>query len=204
MIKPTLKYEQQLWKGGYNNVCGIDEVGRGCFAGPVVVGAVIFPKDCEIINDVADSKLLNQKVRQKLDPEIKERAVAWAIAEISVLVINKVGIGKATQMAFRKALRLLSVRADFVLIDAFSVNHYSRKKQKAIIKGDQLCFSIAAASIIAKVYRDDLMRKLHQKYPNYGFDKHKGYGTKEHQEAIKKYGLSKIHRKSFDLEKYTI
>lgn len=204
MITPTLNYEKSLWKNGYEFVCGIDEVGRGCFAGPVVVGAVIFPKNCELLKDVADSKLLRPKVRQNLELIIKERAVAWAIAEVSVFIINKVGIGKATQVAFRKAIKSLQIKTDYVLVDGFKVKQFSQRKQKAIIKGDQLCFSIAAASIIAKVYRDDLMRKLHEKYPNYGFDKHKGYGTKEHQNAIKRYGLSKIHRKSFNLEKYTI
>lgn len=183
-------------------MCGVDEVGRGCFAGPVVVGAVIFPKDCQIIEGVADSKLLKPNQRKSLSSTVKDQALAWAVAEVSVSVINKVGIGKATQMAFRKVVKLITPQPNFVLIDAFYIKHFNRKKQLAIVKGDQKCFSIAAASILAKVYRDKLMRKLHRKYPQYGFTKHKGYGTKDHQVAIAKYGLSKIHRQSFNLSRF--
>ena len=186
MIIPTLDFETKLWNSGYRYIAGLDEVGRGCFAGPVCVGAVIFPKDCVIPDGVADSKLLSPKQRENLEPGIKNQALAWSVAEISVSIINKVGIGKATQMAFRKALRLLSAQADFILIDAFYINHLNRKRQNAVKEGDSICASIAAASIIAKVYRDKLMKKLHKKYPEYGFAKHKGYGTKEHQQAIKK------------------
>ena len=202
MILPTLNFEKELWDRGFRFVCGLDEVGRGSFAGPVVVGAVVFPPDIEKMEGVADSKLLKPKVREKLALKIKDQALCWSVAEISVRDINKAGISKATQMAFRKALRLLLVQADFVLVDAFYIKHLNRKKQKPIKKGDRDCFSIAAASIIAKVYRDELMVNTHRKYPQYGFAKHKGYGTKEHREAIKKYGLSKIHRKSFNLEKF--
>lgn len=202
MITPTLNFEKKLWKLGYNYIAGMDEVGRGCFAGPVVVGAVIFPKDFSLIANVADSKLLKPKQREKLSEIIKQQALAHAVAEVSVPVINKVGIGKATQMAFRKAVKSLEKTPDFVLIDAFYIKHFIKKKQKPIIKGDQICFSISAASIIAKVYRDKLMKNLAKKYPKYGFSKHKGYGTKQHQEAIKKYGLTKVHRKSFNLNKF--
>ena len=180
----------------------MDEVGRGAFAGPVVVGAVIFPKNVVLPEDIADSKLLTPTMKKSLETRIKSQALAWAIGEISVRDINKVGIGKATQMAFRKALNNLEVNADFVLIDAFYVNHFNRKRQRPVKDGDKICASISAASIIAKVYRDNLMIKLHQKYPQYNFAKHKGYGTLEHRQALKKYGLCKIHRKSFSLEKY--
>ena len=112
------------------------------------------------------------------------------------------GIGKATQMAFRKTIHLLSKVPDFILIDAFYVSHLNRKRQKPIKDGDKICASISAASIIAKVYRDKLMKKLHKKYPQYGFAKHKGYGTTKHQEAIKRHGLSRIHRRSFNLSKF--
>lgn len=204
MVFPTLKLERKLWKEGYHCICGLDEVGRGCFAGPVVVGAVVFPQKIVLPEGVADSKLLKPKQREKLAEEIKKLASDCVVAEVSVRDINKVGIGKATQMAFRKALRLLEVKADFVLIDAFYVKHLNRKRQRAVKDGDKICASISAASIIAKVYRDNLMKELHQKYPQYGFAKHKGYGTKQHQEAIKKYGLCRIHRKSFDLEKFLV
>lgn len=202
MITPTLEIEETLWKSGYSYIAGLDEVGRGCFAGPVAVGAVIFPQDVLLPKGVADSKLLNPKQREGLAGQIKDIALAWAVAAVGVSHINKVGIGKATQMSFRKALRLLEVKADYVLIDAFYVKHFNRKKQRAIKDGDKICASISAASIIAKVYRDELMKKLHKKYPEYGFAKHKGYGTKKHQEAIKAHGLSRVHRKSFNLEKY--
>ncbi len=210
MIYPTLEFEEKYWKLGYRYVCGLDEVGRGCFAGPVVVGAVIFAEPVqgdalrEIPEGIADSKLLTPKKREKLAEEIKKTALAWSIAEIPVCHINKLGIGKATQMAFRKAVKSLDKNPDFILIDAFYIKHLNRKKQEPIIKGDQLSISIAAASIIAKVHRDKLMDELHGKYPQYGFNKHKGYGTKAHRDAIKKHGLSRIHRKSFNLEKFLI
>lgn len=202
MIFPTLELEESLWDKGYRYICGLDEVGRGCFAGPVVVSAVVFPQGVALPDGIADSKLLKPKHREQLAIRIKSQAACWSVAEVSVSVINKVGIGKATQMAFRKALRLLSVQVDYVLIDAFYVKHLDRKKQEPIKDGDKICASISAASIVAKVYRDDLMKKLHKKYPRYGLAKHKGYGTKEHQEAIRKHGLSRIHRKSFNLEKF--
>lgn len=202
MITPNTNLETKLWQEGYSRVCGIDEVGRGCFAGPVAVGAVIFPKDVKLIDGLADSKLLKPRAREQLDLKIKNQALCWAVAEVGIAKINKFGIGKATQMAFRKALRLLSVRADFVLIDAFYIKHLRRIRQKAIKDGDKICASIAAASIIAKVHRDKLMKKLAKKFPQYGFSKHKGYGTKLHQEAIRKYGLSRIHRRSFNLGRF--
>lgn len=202
MIFPTLTIEQDLWQKGFKFVCGLDEVGRGCFAGPVVVGAVVFPPGVLLPKGVADSKLLKPEQREKIAVEIKKTALTWSLGEISVRDINQMGIGQATQKAFRKAIKNLSVKADFVLIDAFYVEHFSRKRQRPVRGGDKICASISAASIVAKVYRDHLMEKLHEKYPQYGFAKHKGYGTKEHQEALKKHGLSKIHRKSFNLEKF--
>ncbi len=214
LIYPTVDYEIDLWNLGFLYVAGLDEVGRGCFAGPVVVGAVIFSADSQIPAGIADSKLLKPKQREKLAEQIKKSALDWSIAEISVASINNMGIGKATQMAFRKAVKSLPIKPDYIVFDAFYnlsaakisssayIKQLKRKYQKPIVKGDQKCMSIAAASIIAKVYRDKLMEDLAKKYPQYGFAKHKGYGTKEHQEAIKKYGLSRIHRKSFNLEKF--
>lgn len=202
MFYASLDFESQLWNQGYDLICGLDEVGRGCFAGPVVAGAVVFSSDCKIPKGIADSKLLNPKERNRLAEEIKKVAQFYAIAEICVSCINKFGIGKATQMAFRKAIKLLKIEPDFFLIDAFFIKHLNRKKQQAVKNGDKLCASIAAASIIAKVYRDELMSKLHLEFPYYGFDKHKGYGTKFHQQALKKFGLSKLHRTSFNLSKF--
>jgi ribonuclease HII len=202
MIFPTLEIEQGLWAQGHKLICGLDEVGRGCFAGPVVVGVVVFPQDVVVPEGVADSKLLTPKKRQKLAQEIKEVALEWKIAEVSVEVINQVGIGKAAQLAFKQAVESLENGWDYCLIDAFFINGLDRSKQKPIVGGDKICASISAASIIAKVYRDELMVKLHEQYPEYGFDKHKGYGSKQHQEALKKHGLCSIHRTSFNLDKF--
>lgn len=201
-IPPTLNFENDLWRKGFRVVCGIDEVGRGCFAGPVVTAAVCFPPDVSLPEGLLESKQLKPRQRERLEKEIKAKSLAWSIAEVSVGEINKVGIGKATQIAFRKAIKNLPQEPDHILIDAFYVKHLNRKKQQAIKGGDLICASIAAASVIAKVYRDKLMKALHKKYPQYGFAKHKGYGTKKHQEAIRKYGLCRLHRKSFNLEKF--
>jgi ribonuclease HII len=202
VILPTLNLENSLWNSGFSYIAGLDEVGRGSFAGPVVVGAVIFPKNCKLLDGVADSKLLKPEKREELDPLIKKLAVSWSIAEVGVETINKLGIGKATQLAFKKAVELLKTPPDFILIDAFLIDGITPSIQRAVMSGDKICASISAASIIAKVYRDDLMRRLSTKYPQYGLDKHKGYGTQFHRDAIKKHGLSEIHRKSFNLEKF--
>ncbi len=202
MIFATTQYELQLWEQGFKLICGIDEVGRGCFAGPVVAGAVIFPQGISLPEGIADSKLLKPKTREELAEEIKKVALAWSVGEIDVPSINKFGIGKATQMAFLQAVNNLSKIPDFLVIDAFFIDNIDRKIQKPIKNGDKLSVSIAAASIVAKVYRDNLMVKEHKKYPVYGFDQHKGYGTKLHQDAIKKHGLSELHRTSFNLKKF--
>lgn len=183
-------------------VCGIDEVGRGCFAGPIVAGAVIFSATTTPINGIADSKLLSPKARKKLDGEIREKALGFGIGEVPVEIIDKRGIVQATQYAFYLAVQNLKLACDFFLIDAFPLKFISLSKQKAVVSGDKISASIAAASIIAKVYRDELMEKLHLDFPDYGFDKHKGYGTDLHRQMIKKFGLSNLHRKSFDLAKF--
>lgn len=202
MILANFSVEQTLWSQGLQMICGIDEVGRGCFAGPVVAGAVIFPANAKLIEGIADSKLLKPKAREDLAKKIKDMALAWSVGEISVPEINKHGIGEATQMAFSKAVGNLGKIADYFLIDAFYVKTLDKLKQKPIPGGDRISASIAAASIIAKVYRDDLMQKLHENFPNYAFDKHKGYGTNLHRQMIKKFGLSDLHRKSFKLDKF--
>ncbi len=202
MIKPTFDEEKLLWNEGITHVAGVDEVGRGCFAGPVVTAAVIMPQDFTATNEINDSKLLSAKKREKLATLIKEYALAYAIAEVSVAVINEIGIGKATQQAFHLAIIQLSVPPEFILMDAFYIQTIAREIQKPIIHGDQKSISIAAASIIAKVYRDELMKQLHEQYPLYDFATNKGYGTKKHREAIKQFGLCDLHRKSFNLQKY--
>jgi len=203
MISPTLDFETQLWSQGHNLVCGLDEVGRGSFAGPVVTGCVIFPSNIILPKGIKDSKLLTPKKREELSVIIKKEALYWAVGEIDVTCINEVGIGEATQLAFLKAIENLKQTPDYYLIDAFFIKNLDRGKQKPIIGGDKICATISAASIIAKVYRDDLMRELHKEYPQYNWAQNKGYGTLEHREAIKKYGLCRIHRKSFNLARFT-
>lgn len=202
MHLPTFDEEHFLWKQGYQHIAGVDEVGRGCFAGPVVTAAVILPQTFTSKKAVNDSKKLSAKVRTELAEVIKQQAIAFSIAEVSVAIINKIGIGKATQQAFRSAIKHLSKKPDFILIDAFYIQKLSKRNQKPIVHGDGLSISIAAASIIAKVYRDALMQKLHKNYEAYDFFTNKGYGTKKHREAIQKYGLCKLHRTSFDLSRF--
>lgn len=208
-VKPSFAEEKKLWKLGYELVIGMDEVGRGAFAGPVVVGAVVFSPKSLPIEHVNDSKLLKPSLREKLSLAIEQEAVFSITTKESVSVINKLGIGKATQMAFRKAIKIVQRefpnKRKFVLIDGFYIpflKGIGLKNQKGIIKGDQKSISIAAASIIAKVKRDSIMKSLDKKYPEYGFAKHKGYGTKFHQEAIHTYGLTKLHRRSFNLHQF--
>lgn len=206
MKLPNLRYEKELWQKGYRFVCGLDEVGRGAWAGPVVAAAVIFKKKTSLKKSssqeysglrIQDSKQLQPHQREKLDKLIREICVSYSISEIGVTTINREGIGKATQRAFRKCLKRLKPSSDFILIDAFYVKNIARKNQKPIIKGDQKSVSIAAASIIAKVYRDNLMKRLHRSEPRYHFDRHKGYGTKLHQKLIEKHGPSIHHRLAF-------
>lgn len=202
MVKPTFNEERFLWSAGYKYIAGVDEVGRGCFAGPVVAAAVILPQEFPRMFEINDSKRLPAKKRESLAKVIKKFALSFSIAEVSVEIINKLGIGKAAQEAFKIAVEGLHLKPDFILIDAFYIDNLRRENQKPIVHGDSLSISIAAASIIAKVYRDDLMQKLHNKYAQYDFCTNKGYGTKKHQEAIGKNGLCDLHRKSFNLAKY--
>lgn len=201
-LKPTFEFETRLWDSGLSHIAGVDEVGRGCFAGPVVAAAVILPAGFSATDKINDSKKLSPKVRKELAQVIKKHAVAFSIAEISVPVINELGIGKATQQAFKSAITNLTVAPDHILMDAFLITDIAPTVQTPIIHGDQLSISIAAASIIAKVYRDELMEKLHEQYEIYDFFTNKGYGTKKHRDAIGIHGLCDLHRTSFDLIKF--
>lgn len=192
-------YEKELWDQGYQRVCGIDEVGRGAWAGPVVSAAVIFSPHPAFPEDLFDSKMIPASRREVLSHLILEQALSVSLGIVGLSEINRLGIGKAAQMSFRQAVKKLSVKADFHLIDAFYIKHLNKKLQLPIIKGDQISASIAAASIVAKVARDHLMRELHLEFPQYGFDKHKGYGTRTHQQRIREHGFSSVHRTSFDL-----
>src|SRR3972149_2810965 len=201
-LQPNFSFEKALWKKGYKFIAGVDEVGRGCFAGPVVAGCVVFShKPYKLGNiRVDDSKKLSLKQRREASFWIKENALVWGIGEASVSLINRIGMGKATKVAFRRAIKAVNKKLDFLLIDAFYIPYVrglKRKNQKAIVDGDEKSITIAAASIIAKVYRDSLMKKLSSKHPKYGWERNKGYGTKEHLGALRKYGLTRHHRKQF-------
>ncbi|QQG47969.1 MAG: ribonuclease HII [Candidatus Woesebacteria bacterium] len=215
MDLPNFSFERGLWKQGHKLVAGMDEVGRGAFAGPVVTAAVIFEPTAIALSSrlrsqkdairsmvrINDSKKLTPKQRELASFWIKENCLAWAIGEASVSEINKNGIVDATNMAFRRAVKSL-IRIDYLLIDAFYVPYVSgvsQKKQKAIIRGDSKSISIAASSIIAKVYRDKLMEEFSKSPPYlpYLWHKNKGYGTKEHRDAIAINGPTKLHRTLF-------
>jgi len=198
---PSFKNELLLRDKGYKLIAGLDEVGRGAFAGPLVAAAVILPDKFEI-KGIRDSKLLTSKKRKDLNKYIIENAISYVISEVSVEYINKYGVGMATHRAFLKCLANLEGKFDYVLVDGFKIKGFDKEKQDHLVHGDRISVTIAAASIIAKVYRDDLMIKLHESYPSYNLNENKGYGTEKHREAIKKFGLSKIHRLSFKLSKF--
>lgn len=176
-------------------ICGIDEAGRGPLAGPVAAGAVILPKDCEILF-LNDSKKLSEKRREELFIEIKEKAVAWSVGIVGPDVIDEINILQATYEAMRQAIAGLSVKPDLLLNDAVTIPAIDID-QVPIIKGDAKSVSIAAASILAKVTRDHMMTEYDTLFPEYGFAKHKGYGTTVHIAAIREYGPCPIHRRSF-------
>jgi len=183
----------------YAIICGIDEAGRGPLAGPVCAGACILPKDAEILY-LNDSKKLSEKRREELFIEIKEKAVAWAVGMSDNQVIDEINILQATYRAMRNAIEQLGVVPDLLLNDAVTIPEV-QIRQVPIVKGDAKSVSIAAASILAKVTRDHIMIEYDKLYPEYGFAKHKGYGTAAHIAAIREYGLTPIHRRSFMTDK---
>ena len=195
MEKDNLEFEHKMQAKGYKLVAGVDEVGRGPLAGPVCVACVIMPLD-DIIDGIDDSKKLSEKKREMLFDKIMQKAIACQIEYVDEKTIDKINILEATKLAMKRAIENLSVMPDIVLVDAVK-NLDVNVPTLPIIHGDALSYSISAASIVAKVSRDRLMCELAKKYPEYGFEKHKGYGTKQHIEAIKKYGVLDIHRKSF-------
>ena len=191
---------EKLWEyergySGYSHICGIDEAGRGPLAGPVVAGAVILPKDCDLLY-INDSKQLSEKKREELYTAILEKALCWGVGYASPQRIDEINILQATYEAMREAISKLHPQPDLLLNDAVTIPQVSIR-QIPIIKGDAKSISIGAASIIAKVTRDRLMREYDQLFPGYGFAKNKGYGGEAHIEALKKYGPTPIHRKSF-------
>ena len=190
-----LLYEKEALNKGYKYVCGVDEAGRGPLAGPVYAAAVILPPDCEI-EGVNDSKKLSEKKRETLFDIICEKAVAYSIATASEKEIDEINILQATYLAMKRAVEGLDVKADYALIDGNRLPCLDIPAE-CIVKGDSKSESIACASILAKVSRDRYMLKMAEKYPQYEFRKHKGYGTKLHYEKIAEYGISEIHRRSF-------
>ena len=193
MLEQTI--EKELYDKGYRAVCGVDEAGRGPLCGPVVAAACILPAGL-VIEGLNDSKKLTEKRREELFDTIKERVLAYSIAEASVEEIDAMNILEADLLAMRRAIAGLSIPADFALIDGNIARDFPIPT-RAVIHGDAICPSIAAASILAKVTRDRLCIELDRAYPQYGIAQHKGYGTKAHMEALRAYGPSPIHRKKF-------
>lgn len=190
------KYEQELIDQGYKYIAGVDEVGRGPLAGPVTIGAVILDPN-QPIYGLRDSKKLSSSQRAELDIEIKQKALAYAIVSATPETIDKIGISVAIHKCMRTAIRKLQIKPDYILIDHEYLK-FQGIQSMAITKGDDNSNSIAAASIIAKQYRDRKMQKLGEKHPGYGFEQHVGYGTKQHRIAIEEMGpLPKVHRYSF-------
>lgn len=201
--KELRRPEIELMDKGYSLIAGVDEVGRGPLAGPVVAAACIFDRDVDIVG-IDDSKKLSEKKREQFFDEIKDKALAYGIGEASCEVIDEINILEATKLAMKRAIdeadKMLESkgidRIQIVIFDAVKINDL-KKEQMSVIKGDQTYFSVAAASILAKVTRDNLMKEYDKVYPEYGFASNKGYGTKAHYEGIKKAGITEIHRKSF-------
>lgn len=194
-LKHMLEIEDDLYSKGYKLICGVDEAGRGPLCGPVVAAAVILKPD-DMIEGVNDSKKISPKKREELYEVIMNKALAVGVGIKDFDVIEKVNILNATKLAMKEAIENLKVRPEYVLIDGNQMIDIDIKAQ-TVVSGDAKSESIAAASIIAKVTRDRMLIEYDKKYPEYGFKNHKGYGTKAHIEAIKKYGLTPIHRKSF-------
>jgi ribonuclease HII len=200
---PDLSFESQLQKAGYRLVAGIDEAGRGPLAGPVSVAAVILPKGYHhgVLND---SKKLSPRKREAIYEEITNHPdIIWHSVQIDAQIIDQINILQATWQGMAAAFSGLSLKADIALIDGRPIKHFPGEHQ-AVVKGDSLSLSIAAASIIAKVERDRLMMKYARQYPEYGFDRHMGYGTKVHLAALQKHGPCAIHRLSFAPVKYSV
>jgi len=195
---PTFNIEREL---GYKLIAGVDEAGRGPLAGRVYAASVILPQDELLWEEINDSKKLSAKKRERLYDLITQNAISYEIAYVESDEIDRINIRNASFMAMTKAIKALSKRPEYILIDGNAYNGILEIPYECVIKGDSKSISIAAASILAKVARDRYMEEIDVSYPEYGFAKHKGYGTIQHYDAIAKYGILDIHRKSFRLEK---
>lgn len=195
-MKEKLVFEREAEENGYKYIAGVDEVGRGPLAGPVVCCAVIMPLGEEdIIDGVDDSKKVSEKKRKLLSEKIKEKAIAYKICQVEPKEIDEINVLEATKKCMKECIENLSVSPDIVLIDAVKID--TKYPVKPIIKGDAKSYTIGAASIVAKVYRDSLMEEYDKIYPEYDFKSNKGYGTKKHIDALKEVGACPIHRKTF-------
>ncbi len=201
-VKPNLKFESDLWDSGLQFIAGLDEAGRGALAGPVAVGAVILPHDdkpllSRTLKLVRDSKQLTPLQRDSIAPTIKEIALAWSVGFADAEEIDSQGIVRATRLAAVRALHQFSISPQYLLTDFRLELPQLDISQTSIVRGDAHCLSIACASILAKTERDALMRELDERHPGYGLAKHKGYGTQTHRSAMRRLGLSAIHRRTF-------
>ena len=195
-LQELRKIEEDIYAQGTNYICGIDEAGRGPLAGPVVVASVIMPKD-SMIEGVNDSKKVSEKKREKLYEEIIQNAISYSVGIVDQKEIDRVNILNATKAGLTQSIKGLNVKPEIILVDALTGIDTCGIPYHSIVKGDAKCYSIAAASIIAKVTRDRIMRQWHEVYPQYNFIQHKGYGTAAHIAAIKEHGLCPLHRLSF-------
>lgn len=198
-IMPTFDQETRLWQKGYRTIAGIDEAGRGALAGPVVAAAVIVPPHTPLTGlwaQVCDSKLLTAARRSELETQIQTTALAWGVGAVAATIIDQIGIAAATRLAMRDAIAALQPAADYLLIDWVKLAQVNLP-QESFIKADQKIVSVAAASILAKVYRDRLLVALHEVHPAYAFHQHKGYGTAAHLTALEQMGPCPEHRYSF-------
>jgi ribonuclease HII len=189
------RLENAIRRGGVRFVAGVDEVGRGCLAGPVMAGAVVLDPD-RLVSGIADSKLLSAEERERLFDEIVRSALAWTVTRVDAAEIDRINIHRASLQAMRDAVLALAPVPGFVLVDGFRIPGLSMP-QRALVGGDRRSSAIAAASIVAKVTRDRVMVSLHAQDPRYGFDQHKGYATRQHLDAVARFGYSSVHRKTF-------
>lgn len=195
-ITPNMKRERELWRAG-RTVAGIDEAGRGAWAGPVVVAAVILPKNHRQVDGITDSKLMTPAKRSEYYEIITDFATDFGVGIIDHETIDRVGILEATKLGAKEAVAMMKTASDYLLVDALDLTKHIECEQESVIKGDQKIYSISCASVIAKVTRDNLMSSLGGEYAKYAFEKHKGYGTKLHQEMLAVHGVSHVHRRSY-------
>ncbi len=196
MPDPTLERERALWAKGYQIVAGVDEVGRGPIAGPVIAAAVVLPPGQEPIDGLRDSKMLSAKQRERLTEEIRRAALAWALGGASVREIDELNIRRATALAMRRAIEHLPRSPDYILVDGNPVPELERDHE-SVVGGDRLCQTVSAAAVLAKCARDCLMARLAPRYPDFGWDHNKGYATQDHLSALARSGPSPHHRMSF-------